>query len=378
MIRPFGLAFGVCAILAGAGQAAAQTDPAEAARGAVERLEAAQVALAGAGGAREQIAALTETVRAYEDGLAAMREALRRIAIERQRLEAARDIRSTEVGRLLGVLQMLDPETAPLLLMHPSGALGTARAGMILADVTPALQAEVEGLRAQLQEIAELQAVQDRAIATLRQGLDGVQEARARLSEAVSNRTDLPQRFAEDATGTALLLASTETLDAFASGLGQTIGIELAIVDTDPGARRGTLALPVQGQVLRGFNAPDAAGIVRPGVIIATRPRALVTAPLAATIRFRGPLLDYGNVVILEPGPDLLIILAGLAETLGEVGQVIPEGTPIGLMGGETPNIDVILSETAQGGGAARSETLYLEIREGQAPVDPAEWFELE
>ncbi|MCC5974364.1 MAG: peptidoglycan DD-metalloendopeptidase family protein [Rubellimicrobium sp.] len=375
MIRVLALA---CVICAGAGHAAAQTDPTEAARAAVDRLEAAQVALAGAGGAREQIAALTEIVRAYEDGLAAMRDALRRIAIERQRLEAARDIRSTEIGRLLGVLQMLDPQTAPLLLLHPSGALGTARAGMILADVTPALQAEVESLRAQLQEITDLQTVQDRAIETLRQGLDGVQEARAQLAEAVSNRTDLPLRFTEDATGTALLLASTETLDAFAGGLGQTIGIELAAIDADPGSRRGTLVLPVQGQVLRGFNQPDAGGIVRPGVILATRPRALVTAPLAATIRFRGPLLDYGTVVILEPGPDLLIVLAGLAETLGEVGQVIPEGTPIGLMGGETPNIDVILSETGQGGGAARSETLYLEVREGQTPVDPAEWFALE
>ncbi|MEZ5674302.1 MAG: hypothetical protein R3D81_03325 [Thalassovita sp.] len=42
----------------------------------------------------------------------------------------------------------------------------------------------------------------------------------------------------------------------------------------------------------------DAAGIARPGVVLATRPRALVTTPTAATIRYLGPLLDYGNVMI--------------------------------------------------------------------------------
>jgi len=367
-------------LLAGmAGMAGAQpTDPAEAAEAAARRLEAAQVTLAEAQGSSAQIAALTEVVRAYEEGLGAMRDALRRVEIERQRLEAESNLRSEDVARLLGVLQMLDPETAPLLLLHPSGALGTARAGMIVADVTPALQAEVEDLRSQLAAMAELRLLQDNAIETLREGLQGVQDARMQLSEAVSNRTDLPRRFSEDEIGTALLLASTETLDAFAAGLGETIGAELATVIADPHAGKGTLELPVPGQVLRGFGSADAAGIERPGIIIATRPRALVTAPVPGTIRFRGPLLDYGNVVILEPGPDVLMIFAGLAEVLGEVGQIVPQGTPLGLMGGVTPGVDAILSEMAQGGGAARSETLYLEVRDGQAPVDPAEWFVLE
>ncbi len=362
-----------------AGMATAQpADPAEAAQAAAQRLEAALAALAGAEGSSAQIAALTEVVRAHEDGLAAMRDALRRIEIERQRLEAAGNLRSADVARLLGVLQMLDPETAPLLLLHPSGALGTARAGMILADVTPALQSEVEALRAELAAMAELQLLQDNAIETLQNGLQGVQEARAQLSAAVSNRTDLPLRFSEDEVGTALLLASTETLSAFADGLGQTIGVELATVIADPYAGKGALELPVAGPVLRGFGSADAAGIERPGIIIATRPRALVTAPMPGTIRFRGPLLDYGNVVILEPGPEVLMIFAGLAEVLGEVGQIVPQGTPLGLMGGITPGVDAILSEMAQGGGASRSETLYLEVREGQSPVDPAEWFVLE
>lgn len=366
----------ICLLCTGAAQA--QDDSAAAALAAAARLEAAAQMLADAGGGRDQIVALTETVRAYEDGLVAMRDGLRRAAIRQRAIEAELAARSDEVARLLGVLQTMGRAPAPLLLLHPSGPAGTARAGMILSDVTPGLQEQVEELRLSLTEIAQLQELQDSAASTLRQGLDGAQTARAALAAAISDRTDLPRRYAEDAVATALLIASTETLGAFASGLTGTVNEELSVVVTDATDRKGTLALPVQGQVLRRFSEADAAGVVRPGLVIAARPRALVTAPVAATLRYRGPLLDYGNVVILEPAAGILMVFAGLAEVFGEAGQVLPEGTPIGLMGGIVPDVDAILTETAQGTGAARSETLYLEVRDGDAPVDPATWFAVE
>ena len=129
--------------------------------------------------------------------------------------------------------------------------------------------------------------------------------------------------------------------------------------------------------VVRRIVLDDAAGIERPGVILATRPQALVTAPAAATLRFAGELLDYGQVAILEPAPDVLIVLAGLGEVYGEAGQILPEGAPVGLMGGTPPPAHAILSDAALLAGATRSETVYLEVREGGSPVDPATWFTL-
>jgi len=117
---------------------------------------------------------------------------------------------------------------------------------------------------------------------------------------------------------------------------------------------------------------------VRPGILIATRPGALVNAPVAATVRFQGPLLDYGTVLILEPAPDVLFVLAGLAQVYVRTGEVVPQGTALGLMGGDLPQVQAILNELATGGGDPRSETLYLEVRDGQGPVDPADWFGLE
>jgi septal ring factor EnvC (AmiA/AmiB activator) len=54
---------------------------------------------------------------------------------------------------------------------------------------------------------------------------------------------------------------------------------------------------------------------------------------------------------------------------------VIPAGTPVGLMGGDVPEIGAILSLSSEGTGTDRSETLYIEVREGNSPVDPATWF---
>ncbi len=358
-----------------ASMASAEADPASAARAAAERLNLAAQSLEKAQDARNRVKALTETVHAYEDGLLALREGLRRAAVREDAL--ARELRSrdVEIAQLLGVLQSMGNTPSPVLLLHPSGPVGTARSGMILADVTPALNQRAAALRDQLEEVSILRALQQSAVDKLQDGLTGAQQARAALSQAISDRTDLPKRFTEDAIKTGVLIASTETLEGFASGLSQ-----IAIGEVDgslPGIqdRKGTLPLPVRGRILRRAGEPDAAGIVRPGIVMAARPHALVTTPAAATIRYRGPLLDYGNVIILEPEAGLLLVLAGLELVYGDIGEVLPGGSPVGVMGGPTLDAGAILSQTGDETGAEQSETLYIEVRERNTPVDPELWF---
>lgn len=363
-------------LLALTGPAAAQDTPAQAAQAAAEQLTRAGLALRDASGGRRRVAALTEAVKGYEGGLIAMRDGLRRAAIRQQTLETTLAAKSAEIGELLGVLQSISRAPAPLLLLHPSGPTGTARSGMIVAEVTPALQAEAEALKSQLAELTLLRTLQESAEDTLSDGLKGAQDARAALSLAIQERTDLPLRFVEDPVQTALLLASTDTLDTFASGLESTSLAGPANVDTL--AAKGDLPLPVQGQVLRNYNTADAAGVARPGVIIATRPRAIVTSPTPATILYRGPLLDYGNVVIIEPTANVMFVFAGLAEVFGQVGEIIPTGAPLGLLGGSSPQTDAELTANDQINDGGQSQTLYLEVRDGQTPVNPTTWFAIE
>lgn len=352
----------------------AETDAAGGARLAAQNLRAAIEALDTARAAHDQVQALTQTLQAYEQGLDALRDGLRRASIREQALSLRFKAKRERVAQLVGVMTAMQSAPGPALLLHPDGPLGTARSGMILSAITPALQAEAEALRAELEEVALLRQLQQSAVDTLADGLRAVQEARTALSQAIAERTDLPSRIAESPAELQTLLESVDTLDSFADLLSDT-RIEPADTVFDFEAAKGSVVLPVLGTLLRGYQQADAAGIRRPGILLATRPRALVTTPWPVTIRYRGPLLDYGNVMILEPGGGYLLVLAGLDLVYGEVGDVLPQGTPVGLMGGTDSVSTEFVAETKEGGGEDRTETLYLELRQAGAPVDPTEWF---
>jgi murein hydrolase activator len=347
----------------------AETVAEQAAQAAAD-LQQAVAALDAATETRDRVSALTQTIRAYETGLAALRGALREAALRETTLTTAFDAKRDGIGRLLGVLATMEANPGPLLLLHPEGAVGTARSGMILADVTPALQSEAMALKAELQELADLRALQLSAGAVLEQGLVIAQQARTALSKAISDRTDLPKRFTEDPEVLKGLLDSADTLDAFAAGLSPD-----AEASTSFSAAKGRLPLPVLGTVLRLPDEADAAGVRRPGLSLATQPRALVTAPWPATIRFRGPLLDYGNVMILEPGDGYLLVLGGMETLYGEVGEVVSANAPLGLMGGPATASAEFVTLAPDGSGGRDTETLYMELRQGALPVDPLPWF---
>lgn len=360
-------------VLGTASMAHAQT-VAEQAQQAAAALESAVAAMDAAKAARDQVSALTRTIQAYEQGLSAMRDGLRQAKVREAALLLQFDAERNRVGQLLGVLGQLEATPGPLLLLHPSGPLGTARSGMIISEVTPALQAEVARLQGKLKELRDLRNLQVAAGGVLEHGLSVAQTARTTLSQAISDRTTLPRRFTEDPKALRSLLESADTLAAFANGL------ELDQKGSDAlrsfASAEGKLDLPTLGSLLLRANEADATGARRPGISLSSRARALVTAPWAGTIRYRGPLLNYGNVIILEPGGGYLMVLAGLGTVYGEVGEVVGIGAPLGLMGGgDQDNSKEFLAGASEVGGIRETETLYIEIRKGTEPVDPAAWF---
>ncbi|MDH5797839.1 MAG: peptidoglycan DD-metalloendopeptidase family protein [Paracoccaceae bacterium] len=354
----------------------AQESPATHAMDAADRLREAQVLLEQAESSSDRVKALTETIRAYESGLEAMRESLRQATLREATLRRGFEVEADRLSRLLGVLMTIEASSGVQQMLHPEGPLAALRAGMIVSDMTPELVAEAKILHRDLEEVATLRALQENAAATLETALQDVQEARTRLSQAISDRTDLPRRYLDDPDAMSQLIAGSETLDAFAGGLASS-----NIESDDTSIRnfsdaRGDLRLPVSGTLLRSFNEADAAGIRRPGLLISTRPGAVVVAPWAATLRYAGPLLDYGNVVILEPQFDTLLILAGMRAVFGTAGEVIPAGTAVGLMGGTQQDANTFLQDARNGAGSGQSETLYIELRLGGGPVDAKNWFE--
>ena len=369
--RVLGMCFGLCAAAAQAQDA----PPAALAQAALTQFETAQGKLEAANIATDRIKALTGVITAYESGLEAMRAGLRQAALRETEIEAAFQNESGQVASLLGVLVNLRPDASPAALVHPTGPIGHARAGMLVASITPAMQAQAEELREKLQEVSILRELQGEALEVLESGLKDVQTARTDLSQAMSMRTDLPRRFVADPQRMQDLINGSETLESFASSLAVMDVVDGLSTLPDLDTAKGTWPLPVQSRLLRGYNEPDAVGVKRPGWLLAARPLSLVVTPWPATIRYQGAFLDYGNVIILEPGNDVLLVIAGLEQVYGDIGSVIPAGSAIGLMAGASPDLAAFVTNATQGTGAGLTETLYIEVREGGKPVDPSEWF---
>lgn len=363
----------LAAVLALGLAAPVAADPAETARTAALDLIAAIDSLVEARAARDQVAALTRTIQAHEAGLSALRAGLRDATLRETAIRRQFDQQSEAVARLLAAMMAVERIEGPALLVHPAGPLGTARAGMMMADLAPAMQAEAERIGTILREIETLRRLRETALDTLSLGLRSLQEARTDLSQAMADRRELPPRLAEDEMRMLELLASARTLGELAEGLA-ALPAGAGIPPPGFDAAHGTLPPPVRGIVLRRAGEADAAGVVRPGILLATEPGALVTAPWTGTVRYRGPLLDYGNVILIEPGEDYLLVLAGLDLVYPRVGEVLAQGDPLGLMPGALPAGAEFLQPTLATG---RSETLYLELRERGQPIDPAVWFDL-
>jgi septal ring factor EnvC (AmiA/AmiB activator) len=382
-LRAFVAAAAACVTLAGPALSQDQSPANQAvsdAETAAAMLRASIGELAEAVTADDQVVALTEVIRGYETGLAALRDGLRQASAReaelRTRFEAQRDT----LGQVLGAMTALQQSPESTMLLHPAGALANARSAMLLSGVTPGLRAEAEALQGDLDEIATVRELQSNAAGMLGSGLASVQEARRLLSSAVTDRSSMPVRYAEDPEELSTLRNSAQSLDDFATGIAKMEKDIGAPMDDFEGAQ-GSLRLPVIGTILRPYNEADAASVKRPGWVIATAPAALVQTPWPATIRYRGPFLDYGNVMIVEPGRGYLMIFAGLSQVFGEVGDVLKKGDPVGLMGGaEAPAQEFgsqFVADAARGNQAGRSESLYLELRRGNETLDPADWFVL-
>jgi len=370
------IAFGFASLwLASVSMACAQDSLADQARAAAAQLQEARSTLERTTSTKNRVKALTQTIASFENGLAVMRDSLRLIASQKRSVQERLDQQEVAYSQLLGVLLSMDKSPVQAQIIHPDGPLTTARSSMLVADILPALQAKVSVLRADMDELSYLSDLQVQVVEDLQTGLNNLQTARTELSRAITDRTDIPTRFIEDPAQTAILLAASDTLDIFADGIEMIALNEVTTSLPSISDRIGTLLLPVAGRVVRYYGEADAAGIKRSGIIVATSPQAIVTSPTAATIRYVGPLLDYGLVSMIEPQNGTLFVFAGLGQVFGTIGQVIPAGSPIGVMGGNSQTIDSILEQSEKGTGVVRSETLYIEVRQDKEPQDPLIWF---
>ena len=140
---------------------------------------------------------------------------------------------------------------------------------------------------------------------------------------------------------------------------------------------RGFIQPPVRGALIAGFGALDPWGRPGYGLTFEAPAYAQVSAPWDGTVRYAGPLIDYGQVVVLEPEEGTLIVLAGLARVDRVVGETVLSGERLGDLGGPMPDSDEFLLEASTDRDEINAEKLYMELRRGGEAIDPAAWFDL-
>jgi len=265
---------------------------------------------------------------------------------------------------------------------------------MLLSAVVPAVQKEAARLGKNLLELRDLRlkAAEERLrVAAAAGALDKDRNA---LSELLAQRRTLAAQtgqqlketqsrilsLAEQAGDLRALIASLNE-DAKGTGIRGAAPIVTNQIASAGGARavpldglRGMLTLPANGELISVFGSADGAGGHSPGIYLQTRPGSQVTSPCDGKIMFAGPFRGYGQMLIIAANGGYHVLLAGVANIDGVVGQVVLAGEPVGRMGAgrKLSRQDLQQGNTPKGIGGER---LYIEFRRNGVPVDPAPWF---
>ncbi|MGH6883574.1 MAG: murein hydrolase activator EnvC family protein, partial [Hypericibacter sp.] len=262
--------------------------------------------------------------------------------------------------------------------------LDRLRGALLLGSAVPALKTRMSDLRTSLAELGRLkQEIAQRRTAlenesasladenqdiakmvTARQALaskTGAEQAAAtkRVEKLAAEAKDLRDLLARLATLTAPAKPDI-ALDAGSASPDET---QLAALP-GPASRRpfpdppSAIALPAAGTVLARFGDTLETGGKSQGVTFRTRSEAQVVAPFDGQVVFKGPFRGYGAILIIEHAGGYHSLLAGLGRIDVTLGQWVKEGEPVGQMG-----------PVASGG-----PKLYVELRRGGQPIDPAPW----
>lgn len=128
---------------------------------------------------------------------------------------------------------------------------------------------------------------------------------------------------------------------------------------------RGQLPFPVVGRVIGLYGQDLGSGLSRKGISIETRGGAQVISPFDGKVVFSGPFRGYGQLLIIDHGEGYHSLLAGLANIDAQLGNPVLAGEPVGTM-----------LEATQDGGQKTDDApvLYVEFRRNNEPVNPLPW----
>jgi murein hydrolase activator len=346
----------------------------------------------------------TRRMHATEERIRSLEQRLQTTGASESAIRRSLDARRGVLVEVLAALQRIGRRPAPAVLVRPEDILQAVRTSMLLGAVLPELRAEAEILAADLGELVRLRGLmagdrevlkgelaglsreQDRlaALVAARQGRGAEAERMAALErdralELGAKATSLKELIERmeresaavqrdvDETKRAAEARARETRERFAAA---AVRDPVRLAPKIPFSEaRGLLARPASGEILRAFGAPDGSGGTTRGVSIATRPRAVVSAPADGWVAFAGPFRSFGRLLIISAGGGYYLLLAGMDQVSVEVGQFVLAGEPVGTMR------DASLMSPVSGAIETNDPILYVEFRKDGGSIDPAPWW---
>jgi septal ring factor EnvC (AmiA/AmiB activator) len=313
--------------------------------------------------AEENVRSARATLGAVRKQIAESDARLASIAADRKKGEAAlaeqRDVLAAELrtayvgGReeqFKLLLSQEDPAALGRMLVYYS-YFGRARAGKI---------AEIEDLVRQLDEAAAAEAAEHKRLDALeaesREQLSAVDAARGERSRAlkamnaqIRNRNDSIAKLKREAAALEKLVAD---LRRAMSDLPPTGGQAFAKV-------KGKLNWPVAGKLTARFGQARGGGLTWNGVMIDAARGSAVKAIYDGRVAYADWLPGMGLLIIVDHG-GYMSLYAHNEQLNKAAGDAVRAGEQISTVG--------------DSGGRAQPG-LYLEIRQGAKPVNPAPWF---
>ena len=347
--------------------------------------------------AREkEVAALRHRMIEAADALQGAERRIREISAETARLEAdEKEIaaslaaQQSSLGDALAALQSIERARPPALLVSPEDAAHAARTAMLLADVTPQIEARAAALKETLSRQKAVREALEKERADFERTNEDVAQRRALLADLLKEKQQerrTAERLAKAAQSeTAALAARADTLRGVLNRLEKLSRVVAprrkppppspnriaAPRDGPPAAAtprreafrpatafasaRGALRSPIAGNVIGRFGAPRPEGGKFEGLRFAAGSGAIVTAPFEGNVSFARQWGRVGNLIVLDVGGGYHILLIGVGAFLVEEGQTVKAGEPVAAMNGAGAELD-------------------LEIRKNGDPVNPSLW----
>lgn len=341
---------------------------------------------------QKEVAALNrrmiETANALQEAERRLKEIKSESAkLEKQQAELQASLKSQKeyLSDVLAALQSIERSRPPALLVSPDDAAKAARTAMLLADVTPQIEARAAALKTSLDDLAAVVDALEKERAKYQKTNEEVSARRTMLAELLAKKQGerrVAERLAAAAQG------ETAALAARATSLREVIGrlerlarvvaprLKPARRKPDPTATpvarplakpepfsparafasaKGQLKPPVVGSLIGKFGANKPDGGKFEGLRFAAADKAIVTSPYEGQVAFARSWNPIGNLIVLDVGGGYHILLMGVGAFLVEEGQSVRAGEPVGAMAGSNPALD-------------------LEIRKNGEPVNPSLW----